>query len=141
MKTFALVQGDLSPSSGGYLMVEGSAKINQDLTLALKEEYGTDPFHPRWGSVLKSYIGLPLTPEIKTKTLTEINRVVNNYITIQNARIVQDNNTSSPSRYSTDDVVQGVVSMSAQQIYDSLLVSVTLQTVSRQQININQVIS
>jgi phage baseplate assembly protein W len=141
MKTFALVQGDLSPSGGGYLLYEGPAKINQDLTLAMKEEYGTDKFHPRWGSVLKKYIGLPLTPEVKAKTLTEVNRVVNNYITIQNARIVTDNNTSSASRYSTDDVVQSIINLSAQQVYDSLLVSVTLQTISRQQININQVIS
>lgn len=141
MKTFALVQGDLSPSGGGYLMYEGPAKINQDLTLAMKEEYGTDRFHPRWGSVLKKYVGLPLTAEIKSKTLTEINRVINNYITIQNSRIVADNNTSSASRYSTDDVVQSLTALSATQVYDSLLVSVTLQTVSRQQINLNQVIS
>lgn len=141
MKTFALVQGDLSPSGGGYLMYEGAAKINQDLTLAMKEEYGTDRFHPRWGSVLKRYIGLPMTAEVKAKTLTEVNRVLNNYITIQNARIVADNTTSSASRFSTDDVVQSIVNLSAQQVYDSLLVSVTLQTVSRQQININQVIS
>lgn len=141
MKTFALVQGDLSPSGGGYLMYEGPAKINQDLTLALKEEYGTDPFHPRWGSVLKRYIGLPMTAEVKAKTLTEVNRVVNNYITIQNARILADNTTSSASRYSTDDVVQSISTLSAQQVYDSLLVSLTLQTVSRRTININQVIS
>lgn len=141
MKTFALVQGDLSPSGGGYLMYEGPAKINQDLTLALKEEYATDPFHPRWGSVLKRYIGLPMTAEIKAKTLTEVNRVVNNYITIQNARILADNSTSSASRYSTDDVVQSLTALSAQQVYDSLLVSLTLQTVSRRTININQVIS
>lgn len=141
MKTFALIQGDLSPSGGGYLLYEGAARINQDLTLALREEYGTDPFHPRWGSVLKQYIGLPITADIKARTLTEINRVINNYITIQNARIVQDSNTSTASRYSTDDVVQAVSHMSSQQIYDSLVVSVTLQTISRQSISLNQVIS
>lgn len=141
MKTFALVQGDLSPSGGGYLMYEGPAKINQDVTLALKEEYATDPFHPRWGSVLKRYVGLPMTAELKAKVLTEVNRVINNYITIQNARIVSDNNSSTPSRYSTDDIVQGVTNLSAQQIYDSLIVSLTLQTASRQTLDINQVIS
>lgn len=141
MKTFALIQGDFAPSGGGYLMYSGAQKINQDLTLALKEEYGLDPYHPRWGSILKKYIGLPLTTALRAKVITEINRVINNYITVQNARIVSDSNTASPSSYTTDDVVIGVSGINAQQVYDNLLVNVTLQTASRQHININQVLS
>lgn len=141
MKTFALTSGDLTPSGGGYAMVEGAAKINQDLSLALRETYGQDQFHTRWGSVLQNYVGQPLTSGMTAKVLAEINRVVTNYITIQNARIVSDSNSSTPSSYSTDDVVQNILSMNAQQVYDSLFVSVNLQTVSRQQISINQVLT
>lgn len=141
MKTFALVQGDLSPSGGVYQMYEGANKIYQDLTLALKEEYGLDPYHPRWGSILNKYIGLPLTQQQTAKVITEINRVINNYITVQNAGIVQDTNTGASSRYTVNDVVQSVSNISAKQVYDSLLVSVTLQTLSRQTINITQVLS
>lgn len=141
MKTFALVSGDLSPSGGGYLMVDGANKINQDLSLAIREEYGLDPYHPRWGSILKTYVGQPMTSDVTAKVLSEITRVINNYITIQNSRIVSDTNSSTPSRYSTDDVVQSILSMNAQPIADSLVVNVTLQTISRQTININQVLS
>ena len=141
MKTLALVQGDLSPAPGGYLMYNGAAKIHQDLALALKEAYGEDVLHPRWGSILKQYVGFPLTDDVKTKILTEINRVIGNYITVQNARIVQDSNTGSISSLTTDDVVRSVSNVSVQQIYDSLVVSVILETLSRQQVNINQVMS
>jgi phage baseplate assembly protein W len=141
VKTLALVQGDLSPAPGGYLMYEGASKIHQDLALALKEAYGADQLHPRWGSILQRFIGTPLTDDVKTKVLTEINRVISNYITVQNARIVQDSNTGNLSNMTTDDVVRSISNISAQQIYDSLVVSVALETLSRQTVNINQVMS
>jgi phage baseplate assembly protein W len=141
MKTLALAQGDLSPAPGGYLMIEGVEKIHQDLSLALRESYGADRLHPRWGSILQQFIGNPLTDEIKAKVLTEINRVIGNYITVQNARIVQDSNTGTLSNLTTDDVVRSISNITAQQIYDSLVVSVVLQTLSRQTVNINQIMS
>ncbi len=141
MKTLALVQGDLLPSAGGYLMYSGASKIHQDLALALRETYGADTIHPRWGSVLQNYVGFPITAEMRGKVLVEINRVLSNYITVQNARIIQDNNNGTSSKLSSDDVVQSVGSVNVQQIYDSLVVSVILQTLSRQTININQIIS
>lgn len=141
MKTFALVKGDFVPAPGGYLMYEGAQKIHQDLALALQEAYGGDSFHPRWGSILGAMVGGPLTADLKQQILAEVNRVISNYITVQNARIIQDNNTGSLSRMTTDDVVNAVENITAQQLYDQIVVSVTLQTLSRQQININQVIS
>lgn len=140
MKTFALVQGDLSPAAGGYLMYDGPQKIHQDLSLALREAYGGDSLHPAWGSILQNLVGRPLTPDVKQKILVEINRVLANYITVQNARIAQDNVTGSASGMTTDDVVNGVSNLSVQQVYDSIVVSVALQTISRQQITISQVI-
>jgi phage baseplate assembly protein W len=141
VKTLALIQGDLSPAPGGYLMFSGADKIHQDLSLALREEYGGDPIHPRWGSILQTLVGGPLTAEMRQSVLSEINRVISNYITVQNARIIQDSTTNSVSSLMQDDVVQSVSSMSAQQIYDSIVVRVALQTVSRQNIIISQVIS
>lgn len=141
MKTLALVQGDLSPAPGGYLMYEGASKINQDLALALREEYGTDIFHPRWGSILQQFIGIPLTDDVKGQVLTEVSRVISNYITVQNAQIASNNASGTVSNMTTDDVVQTVSSIQAQQLYDQLVVSVVLQTISRQNININQIMS
>jgi phage baseplate assembly protein W len=122
-------------------MYEGPQKIHQDLALALQEAYGGDKLHPRWGSILQNFIGLPMTDDVKNKVLSEINRVISNYITVQNAKIVQSSNTGTQSNLSTDDVVRSVSSINAQQIYDSLVVSVVLETLSQQTVNINQVMS
>jgi phage baseplate assembly protein W len=141
VKTFALIQGDLSPAPGGYLLYSGPQKIHQDLTLALREGYGEDAIHPRWGSILKDMVGSPITDDVRQQVLNEVNRVLSNYITVQNARIVQDSTTGSSSALTTDDIVGSVVSVNAQQIYDSLVVTAVLQTLSRQQINVQQIIS
>lgn len=140
MKTLALVRGDLVPAAGGYLMYEGVQKIHQDLALALQEAYGGDPLHPAWGSILQRLIGGPLTADAKQQILTEVNRVINNYISVQNARIIQDNATGSVSSMSTDDVVNSLSGLSVQQVYDSIVISVALQTLSRQQVTITQVV-
>lgn len=141
MKTIALTQGDFTPAAGGYLMYEGTQKIRQDLALALQEAYGGDALHSAWGSILPDMVGQPLTPTLQSQILTEVNRILNNYVTVQNARIIQDNATRSVSSYSTDDVVNSITSLSAQQVYDSILVNIGLQTISRQSISIQQVIS
>src|SRR6202012_4542666 len=141
MKTLALVQGDLSPAPGGYLLIEGAAKIHQDLSLALREAYGADTLHPRWGSILQQLIGSPITAQLRGQILTEINRVISNYITVQNAKIVQDSTTGNTSSMTTDDVVQSISNIQAQQVYDSLVVRVPLQTLSQQTVNINQVMT
>lgn len=141
MKTLALVQGDLSPAPGGYLLYSGVPKIYQDLTMALQEEYGADTIHPRWGSILKRYVGQPLTPDTQAKVVTEINRVLNNYISVQNAKIKADNLSGNASSLTSDDVVQSVSSITANPMYDSLVISVILQTISRQDISITQVVT
>jgi phage baseplate assembly protein W len=141
VKTLALIQGDLTPGPGGYLLIDGAAKIHQDLSLALLEVYGGDSLHPRWGSILQNLIGGPLTVDMRQSILTEVNRVLSNYITVQNSRIVMDSTAGNISSLTTDDVVGSVLSSSAQQVYDSIIVSVVLETLSRQQIQITQVVS
>lgn len=141
MKTLALIQGDLSPAAGGYLLYQGEQKIHQDLALALQEAYGGDVLHPAWGSILPNLIGGPLTSDVKQSIITEVNRVINNYIAVQNAQIVQSNATGQVSNLTTDDVVNSITGLQVQQIFDSVVVSVSLQTLSSQQVSINQIIS
>lgn len=141
MKTFALIQGDLSPAAGGYLMIDGTRKITQDLSLALKESYGGDELHAAWGSILPEMIGYPLTEELKQQIITEITRVINNYITVQNARIVADDAIGNTSSLSTDDVVNGIGAISVKQVYDAVIVTVVVQTLSRKEVTINQVLA
>jgi phage baseplate assembly protein W len=141
VKTLALVQGDLSLAPGGYLFYEGALRIHQDLSLALREAYGADFLHPRWGSILQDIVGSPITAGTKNQILSEINRVISNYITVQNSIIQRDSQSGSISNLSTDDVVNSVTSINVQQIYDSIVVSVVLQTISRQSVTINQIVS
>jgi len=141
MQTLALVQGDLVPAPGGYRMYSGAQKISQDLSLALREEYGGDQYHPKWGSILPTMIGGPLDTQAKTDIMAEVSRVLANYIAVQNARIVQDNARGVLSSLTTDDVVQSVGSTRVTPIYDSVAVNVVLNTLSRQSVNINQIIS
>lgn len=141
MKTLALTQGDLTPAPGGYRMLEGANKIQQDIGLALQEEYGTDSSHPLWGSILPTMIGAPITEDLKQQIRVEVNRVVNNYIAVQNARIVQDNVTGSQSSMTTDDVVNAITGLSITQLFDSVVINLGLQTISRQNVNLNHVVT
>ncbi len=141
MKTLALVQGDLAVGTGSYLTYSGVNKISQDLSLALREAYGGDRFHPSWGSILQQYVGTPMVEEAKAGVVAEVTRVLNNYITVQNAQIQAAGTQNVQSTLTTDDVVQSITSINATQVHDSLVVTVTLQTLSRQAVSITQVVS
>lgn len=142
MQTLALIQGDLALSSGSYLTYSGPDKIRQDLDLALNEDYGSDPFHPYWGSILNRYIGEPLTASVKQAVLTEVSRVLTNYVMVQTDLIAADGTYDNRSSFSTSDVVRSVESIDAQSVSDRILVTITLQTMSNQTITIKrQVIS
>ena len=79
MKTLALQHGDLViDGAGSYAMVSGAARIRQDLTLALLEEYGTDRFHPKFGSIIKEYLGNAISSDLQQLVKAEVNRVVQN---------------------------------------------------------------
>lgn len=141
MKTLALVQGDLAIVPGGYLTYTGVDKINQDVSMALKEQYGSDPFHIRWGSVLQNFVGRPITTELRGQVVSEINRVLRNYISVQNSQLAQASNSGTPSVLSANDVVQSVASISAVQNYDSLVVRVVLETLARQTITVAEIVT
>lgn len=141
MKTLALSNGDLVVVPHGYQTYSGAQKIVQDLGLALREVYGGDQLHPRWGSILLNYIGTPLTADVKANVINEINRVLKNYISVQNAQISDTIQSGSKSSMTTDDIVESVLNIDANQVFDSLVVTVTLQTVSRQTLTLSQVVT
>jgi phage baseplate assembly protein W len=139
MKTIALINGDLAiGSDGGYLLYSGVARIRQDLTLALTEEYGTDRFHPTYGSIVTSYLGRVISADIQQLVRAEVNRVLQNYLIIQQNAVIRDTVVDVQGRYDTSDVVQSVDSITARALLDTIYIQATLTTLSRETISITR---
>lgn len=138
MKTLALQNGDLMPAQGGYLLYTGVDRIRQDLTLALLEDYGTDRFHPRWGSVIKQYIGNVITPQLESLVRAEINRIVQNYIAIQQAEVLRDSQVDVKGRFTTSDVVRSLLAINASIYLDRINIALALETMSRASVTIKR---
>jgi phage baseplate assembly protein W len=138
VQTLALVNGDLMPAQGGYLLYSGVDRIRQDLTLALLEDYGYDRFHPRWGSVIKQYIGNVITPQLQSLVRAEVNRIVQNYIAIQQAEVLRDSQVDVVGRFSTSDVVRSLLSIKTTIEMDRIDVQLALETLARTSVTIKR---
>lgn len=139
MKTLALVNGDLAiGTNGAYLLYSGVSRIKQDLTLALTEEYGTDRFHPTYGSIVQSYLGQVLSPELMQLVRAEVNRVLQNYLVIQQNEVLRDTLVDVTNRFDTSDVVQSVDNVTARAVLDTIYLSATLTTLSRETVTISR---
>lgn len=139
MKTLALVHGDLViDGTGDYKTYSGADRIKQDLTLALQEEYGSNRFHTRWGSVINSYVGQVNNPNVRAAVQAEINRVLQNYIVIQQQEVLRDTQFDIAGRFDTSDVVRAVEGINVQAKYDAVYFSVTLRTVAREVVTISR---
>jgi phage baseplate assembly protein W len=136
--SLGLVNGDLMVSSGDYLLLTGADKIRQDLTLALSEEFGSDRFHPRWGSIVKRYIGNLLTPQLALLVKAEVIRVVRNYIAIQQAEVLRDTQVDQQGRFDTSDVIRELVSVEAQIHFDVCNIYIHLRTLNRATVKIKK---
>lgn len=139
MKSLALIQGDLAiDGTGDYLTFSGVNRIRQDMTLALTEEYGSDRFHPAWGSILKEYIGQPITPELEQAVRAEVNRVVQNYIVLQQQEVLRDTQFDVQGRFDTSDVVRNISNIQVRILLDAIYVSATLTTLARDTVTISR---
>lgn len=139
MQSLALVQGDLAiDGTGDYLTFSGVDRIRQDLTLALTEEYESDRFHPGWGSIIKQYLGQPITPDIQQAVKAEVNRVVQNYIVLQQQEVLRDSQFDIAGRFDTSDVVRSVSDIKGRVLFDAIYVSATLTTLARETVTISR---
>lgn len=142
IKTLALQSGDLVVTGrSGHKTITGLAKIRQDMALALAEPYGDDRFHPQWGSVLPNYVGTPITAETELLVRSEVARVIQGYIGVQQNEIVNDALNQNRTRYSTADVVAEVTDIQTEIAFDTIRVKVTLRTVSNQAVSITRSIA
>lgn len=128
MKQLRLRDGDLVLDAAGLGMVEGSAKVRQDLGIAVREALGSDRFHPRWGTILADYVGQPHDSETYMLIRSEISRVISNYIVMQADQMTQDADAGRRSRYAPGEVITSVASIDIQQRLDKVNVRVTVNT-------------
>lgn len=142
MKTFALSGGDLViDSSHGYQVISGAPKIRQDLSLAIIEPYGEDPYHAQWGSLLSRYVGTPLTDDLEILVEQEARRIVTQYMNMQQSAISSSQTNGTPVGYTTADVVVGITGIVGSINFDTLQLTVSVVTAAGQGIDINRTVA
>jgi len=130
MKTMALVNGDLSLAGDRYAMISGIARVQQHLSLNLREPYGSDRFHERWGSVLNDTVGQVITPEIESSVRSEIIRVINNYISMQQDQLRSRSMKGLSAVVTAEEIITDITSISVSQEQDQLIAKVGIKTAS-----------
>jgi hypothetical protein len=135
MRGLALVNGDIVVGQSGYVEVTGQAKVLQDMTISTQEPYGSDPYHPGWGSYLNNYVGgdPTSTPPLAQ---SEVVRLVQNYMTVQTYNQAQALAAGNSSPYTNDDFVTGLASLTVSQDNSSLTVNASLMTASGQTVGV-----
>lgn len=141
MKTLALSGGDLVVGSGGLQMQDGAAKIRQDLALALGEAYGNDPYHSGWGSVLPLYIGEPTTADLPMLVQSEVNRILQQYMTTQQQQLATASANNQQHTITTAEIIQTVNSVDVSVLYDTIRVVISLTTMAGQNLQISRTVS
>jgi hypothetical protein len=143
MKCIKVVDGDIAVGGDGKpVMVEGAARIRQELALWLLEPMGTDRVYPKFGSDLWNYIGTPAFDDNLTGIKSEVNRVVTNYIAAQNEQIAKDKQRLSDNEFlqvwTDDDIVSTLNSITVSATGTNVNVLVILSTAAATQVSVEQ---
>lgn len=128
MNTFTVKDGDLVMDPTSYDFVTGPQKVAQDLGIACREPLGSDRFHPNWGSLLPSYVGLS-AQQGGLMIRGELSRVVQNYSMMQRGIASQDVANQVTPRLSPSEIVGRVESINIRQTYDAFAVQVLISTI------------
>lgn len=134
MRTFALKSGDLVVSGGGYANVAGVARVQQQIGLCLREPYGSDRFHDRWGSVLPEWIGRVIDgTNIQIELRAELIRVVKNFIASQQAYVSQRAISGLRPTLPPSEILVDITDIRIVQNQDTIIVKATLRTAGGQE--------
>jgi len=118
---------------GGQLqIIWGIDKLKQDIDLWLRERFGIDRFHPRFGSDLENYIGGIVDDDTSTEVSEEVLRVLRNYMAVQ-----QQAFRNNPQEFSLSELLMEVVSVSSRVHYDTVSTSVTVANGERAAVTTN----
>lgn len=137
MKTLLVRNGDLNMVGGEFVLVGGEEKLRQDLSHALRESFGTDRFHPRWGSMLPDHIGLVNNEVTATLLQAEVERVVSNYIVLQRALIERVATQGRKPSYGTGEVISSLDGVNVFLGLDWSRIEVRVKTMSGGEVKIS----
>lgn len=121
--SIAVENGDIAVQGDHFAIVNGSDKLQQDLTIWLKERFKSDRFHPQYGSTLDSYIGGMMTNSTVYEIESEVNRILRNYQSLQIKKFKEDSSSLSPS-----EILAEVTAVVANPYYDAVDVMVYFKT-------------
>lgn len=140
MKTFAIRNGDLVIGRGGFATISGHTKLRQDISMAVIQEYGTDRFHPRYGSTLSMMVGQTINRETEMIIRSEVSRVVQQYIDTQRIEVLNDKMGFKRSRFTTAEIIRSVQNVKTSVRMDSITVTMDLRTVGNSLINMSRTV-
>jgi phage baseplate assembly protein W len=143
VKDLQLVGGDLLSSGRGFATVTGADYVRQRVATALSEPYGSDPFHPAWGSALPGYLGSPQNPGTQALISSEVSRVLAALVAAQALALTSSALTGTRSQLAAADVIASVnsVSSSAGGRPDAIAVAVSLTTRGGQLVQVSRTVS
>jgi phage baseplate assembly protein W len=118
-----LLNGDIAVTGSTFNYVTGLDKLMQDMQLWILEPYGTDLMHSTFGSMLDSYIGTIISSTAQQMIQSEVLRVLSNYQQLQLKRY-----TANPTKFSPDELLNTINSVSVQIQYSSVYVVVLFTT-------------
>lgn len=125
--SLALENGDLHATGSRLDIVQGTAKLAQDVDLWLREDYGINRFHPQYGSILDAFIGGVVSPHTNTEVQSEVLRVLSNYQNIQLSRF-----QANPEKFSSEELLNDVSNVNTTVAYDKVVVTVNFTTAAGQ---------
>lgn len=136
MRTLAVRDGDLVIAGSRYGMVEGIARAQQQIGLALREPFASDRFHTQWGSVLPNWIGTVLDRSLPQQIQSEVTRIVKDFILRQNETIKTRAAAGLRANVTPEEMIVEIVSVTVYTNQDAATVKVVLRTASRQEFTI-----
>jgi phage baseplate assembly protein W len=137
MKTITVSNGDIQLNNGKIQFSTGSDKLIQDMNRWLTEPLGTGWTTPGFGSLLPNYIGQPQIAGQSSLIENEIVRVLQLYIGQQTLDLQSAQNSAQLSNWNRSEIIQSVYSINSQVQGNAVLVSVALQTLNQNLVNIN----
>jgi hypothetical protein len=87
---------------------------------------------------VQAYLGQVLSADIMQLVRAEVNRVLQNYLVIQQNEVIRDTVVDVQGRYDTSDVVQSVDNVAARSVLDTIYITATLTTLSRESVTISR---
>ena len=123
--SLSIVDGDLDLRGSSIAIVHGAEKLKQDVSIWLRERYGSDRFHTNYGSVLDSFIGSVISDYTKSEVQSEVLRVLQNYQSVQLRRLKEN-----PQLLSAAEIMASIDSIDVTINYDMVNVVIRFTTAS-----------